>query len=118
MRFGIFGREDDPLSAHTEAIAHARGHEVLRIAFGTMPNGAAAALDGGAWLWSGEELAHCDGFIVRQYPAAHALLAPPDDSATAATWFRLGQLQLERSSFAQSAIMDLELSGKPMVNPR
>lgn len=117
MKIGIFGRDDDPLSTHTEAVARRRGHDVLRIAFNAMAGGAAAAFDGSSWLWSGEELESCGGFLVRQYPAAHALLAPPEEGATAAEWFRRGQLQVERSSFAQSAIMDLELRGKPMINP-
>lgn len=117
MRIGIFGREDDPLSDHTEAVARARGHEVMRIAFGKMQSGAATAFDGCSWLWLGEEIESCDAFVVRQYPAPHALLAPPDETATAGEWFRRGMAQVERSSYAQSAIMDLELSRKPMVNP-
>lgn len=117
MKIGIFGREDDPISDHTEAVAKQRGHEVLRVAFGKMHSGAATAFDGCSWLWLGEEIEACDGFVVRQYPAPHALLGPPEESATAGEWFRRGMSQVERSSYAQSAIMDLELMGKPIVNP-
>jgi glutathione synthase/RimK-type ligase-like ATP-grasp enzyme len=117
MKIGIFGRDDDPIADHTEAVARSRGHEVLRIAFGRMQGGAATAFDGCSWLWLGDEIEACDGFVVRQYPAAHALLAPPDEAATAGEWFQRGMSQVERSSYAQSAIMDLELMGKPIVNP-
>lgn len=117
MRIGIFGREDDPIAGHTESVARGRGHEVMRIAFGKMQSGAATAFDGCSWLWLGEEVEACDAFVVRQYPAPHALLAPPEEQASAGEWFQRGMSQVERSSYAQSAIMDLELMGKPLVNP-
>jgi glutathione synthase/RimK-type ligase-like ATP-grasp enzyme len=117
MKIGIFGREDDPLSEHTESVARARGHEVLRVAFAQMLAGTSASFDGSSWRWRGEAIESCDGFVVRQYPAVHALLAPPDETATSAQWYRRGMAQVERSIFAQSAIMDLELRGKPVVNP-
>jgi glutathione synthase/RimK-type ligase-like ATP-grasp enzyme len=117
----IFGREDDPLSGHTEARARARGHDVLRVAFGRMlqerPGWVATGFDGDAWFWQGRQIEECDGYLVRQYPAPHALLAPPEERDTAAGFYARGTKQLERSSYAQSVIMDLELRGKPVVNP-
>ncbi len=117
MRICIFGRDDDAISRHTEQVALARGHDVLRVAFSSMQSGAAVAFDGSSWLFQGEDLAACDGYVLRQYPAAHALLAPPDEQLNGAEWYRRAMQQVERSTFAQSAIMQAELSGKPMVNP-
>lgn len=117
MKICIFGRLEDPISMHTEALARARGHEVLRVAFGLMSSGAGSSFDGESWLWQGREIDACDGFIVRQYPSPHALLAPEEERDTAGNWYRRGLAQVERSSFAQSAIMDVELRGKPVVNP-
>lgn len=117
MRICIFGREDDPISNHTEQAARARGHDVLRVAFGAIQAGAPVAFDGSSWLVRGEEIEACDGFVVRQYPASHGLLAPPEETLDGAEWYRRAMLQVERSTFAQSAIMHVELLGKPMVNP-
>ena len=120
MRLGIFGRASDPLSAHTAARARARGHEVLEVSFSELREGAPGAVtldgDGASWLWKGDEL-DCDAYVLRRYPAPTAQLGPPEESATAAEWYRKGVKQQERSTFAQSAIMDLELRGKPIVNP-
>ena len=112
MRFCVVGRNSDPLSTHTEAVARARGHEVLQVSLREP-----AAFDGTSWLVRGEDLGAYDGFVVRQVPAAHALLGPPDEARTGADWFRLGMAQQERVTFAVSALMDLELQGKRIVNP-
>jgi glutathione synthase/RimK-type ligase-like ATP-grasp enzyme len=117
MKLGIFGRDTDPTSTRLEAVARARGHEVLRIAFAALSSGAAAAFDGDAWRFRGEEIGRCDAFVVRQIPAEHALLGPPQERTTAAEWYVRGVHQRERLTFAESAIFDLELRGKPMVNP-
>lgn len=117
MKIGIFARGTDPIANHTEALARGRGHAVLRVPFGELASGGGASFDGDSWLWQGEEIEACDGFVVRQYPAPHALLAPEEEQDTAGNWYRRGQQQVERSSFAQSAIMDMELRGKPVVNP-
>ncbi|MBI1949275.1 MAG: hypothetical protein HYS27_26545 [Deltaproteobacteria bacterium] len=116
MRLGIFGRLDDPLSTHTEQAARARGHDVARLPLSAMVDGTPGAFDGSEWLFAGHEVASCDAFVLRQYPAAHALLAPSETTHTAADWFRRGMQQQERSAFAQSLLLDLELRGKPMVN--
>ncbi len=116
MRLGIFGRLDDPLSNHTDARARDRGHEVVRLPLSAMLDGTPAAFDGSEWLFAGNEVDVCDAFVLRQYPAAHALLAPSRATHTAADWFRLGMQQQERSAFAQSLLLDLEQRGKPMVN--
>lgn len=116
MRLGIFGRLDDPLSAHLDARARARGHDVARLPLSAMIDGTPGAFDGGEWLFAGHEVDACDAFVLRQYPAAHALLAPSASTQSAADWFRLGMQQQERSAFAQSLLLDLELRGKPMVN--
>jgi glutathione synthase/RimK-type ligase-like ATP-grasp enzyme len=117
MRLCIFGRDDDPLSAHTAERAVKRGHHVLRAPLGQIVDGAPIAFDGASWLFRGEEIDSYDAFVLRAYPAPHALLAPPETCDTAAGWFRRGMLQRERSSFAQSLLMDLEQRGKPIVNP-
>lgn len=117
IRICIVGREEDPIADHTEAVARARGHDVLRVPFGQLQAGAPASFDGSSWLFRGEELESCDGFVVRQYPAAHALLAAPETTETAKRWYELGMQQVERSSFALSALMDLEARGKRIVNP-
>ncbi len=116
MLLGIFGRLDDPLSTHTEERARARGHDVARLPLSAMVDGTPGAFDGGEWLYAGHEVDACDAFVLRQYPAAHALLAPSQTTHTAADWFRLGMQQQERSAFAQSLLLDLEQRGKPMVN--
>lgn len=116
MRLGVFGRLDDPLSEHTEQRARARGWDVLRVPLSALVDGAPAAFDGEDWLFGAEEVGACDAFVLRQYPAAHALLAPSETTHTAADWYRRGMQQQERSTFAQSLLLDLELRGKPMVN--
>lgn len=116
MRLGIFGRTDDPLSNHTELVARARGDEVQRLPLSGLLDGTPGAFDGKEWLFAGQEVERCDAFVLRQYPAAHALLAPSETSHSAADWFRMGMQQQERSAFAQSLLLDLELRGKPMVN--
>lgn len=117
MRLCIFGRKDDPLSIHTEARARARGHDVVRVSLSAMLEGTPGAFDGQEWLFDGNEVDACDAFVLRQYPAAHALLAPSETMHTAADWYRRGMQQQERSSFAQSLLLDLERRGKPIVNP-
>ncbi|OGQ25919.1 MAG: hypothetical protein A2138_03465 [Deltaproteobacteria bacterium RBG_16_71_12] len=116
MRLGIFGRLDDPLSVHTEQASRARGHDVVRLSLSAMLDGTPGAFDGKEWLFAGHDVGSCDAFVLRQYPAAHALLAPSETTHTAADWFRRGMQQQERSAFAQSLLLDLELMGKPMVN--
>jgi glutathione synthase/RimK-type ligase-like ATP-grasp enzyme len=117
MRLGVFGRPTDPLSVHTAAVARARGLDVIEIAFSELAHGTPAAFDGSSWLWAGEQLESCDAFVVRRYPAATAQLGPPEESLTQAEWWKRAMHQNERSSFAQSAIIDLELRAKPIVNP-
>lgn len=117
MRVCVFGRSDDALSAHTEERARARGHDVLRVALGRLVDGAPAAFDGASWLFEGEELEGYDAFVLRQYPAPGAMLAPPETTDTAAGWYRRSVLHGERSSFAQALLMDLERGGKPFINP-
>lgn len=117
MRLGIFGRATDPLSVHTAAVGRARGFDVIEIAFSELAHGTPAAFDGSSWLWAGEALESCDAFVVRRYPAPLAQLGPPDETLSQAEWWKRAMHQNERSSFAQSAIIDLELRGKPMVNP-
>lgn len=116
MRLGIFGRLDDPLSTHTEQLARARGHEVVRLPLSAMLDGTPGAFDGTDWLFAGHDVGACDAFVLRQYPAAHALLAPSETTHTAADWFRRGMQQQERSAFAQSLLLDQELLGKPIIN--
>ncbi len=116
MRLGVVGRADDPISDHTDRLARARGHEVVRLPLAGLLEGVPAAFDGTGWLFAGEELDACDAFLVRQYLVAHALLAPSETTHTAADWFRRGMQQAERAAFAQSLLLDLELRGKPMVN--
>ena len=121
MRLCVFGRDDDPLSGHTAERARARGHEVLRVALGRLAEGLPVALETAASAASlvvaGEALEEQDAFVLRQYPAPVALLAPPDTTFTAADWYRRATLHNERSSFAQSVLLDLEARGKPFVNP-
>src|SRR4051794_35298808 len=105
MRLGIFGRDSDAISVHTAEKARDRGWEVVPIAFA---DNAPASFDATSWLWAGHEIDACDAFVVRRYPAVHAQLGPPDESATGAEWWRRQMRQLERSTFAQSLIMDME----------
>ena len=114
MKLAIFGRDEDALSVHTADKARARGWSVLPVA---LADHAPAAFDGATWLWAGDEIEACDAFVVRRYPAVHAQLGPADETATGAQWWRRQMKQLERSTFAQSLIMDLELRGKPVINP-
>ena len=116
MRLGVFGRIGDPLCNHTDTLARARGHEVARFPLSALLDGTPGAFDGSAWLFAGDEVDACDAYLVRQYPVAHALLAPSETAHTAADWFRLGMQQQERAAFAQSLLLDLELRGKPMIN--
>lgn len=117
MRLCVFGRQEDPITAHTVAHARMRGHDVLRVALGQLSDGLPVAFHAGQWMAAGEELESCDAFVLRQYPAPTALLAPPDTTDTAAGWYRRSVIHGERSSFAQSLLMDLERRGKPFVNP-
>ncbi len=117
MQLCIFGRDDDPISARIDQIAKARGHDVLRVSFARLAEGAPCAFDDEGWLFEGHDLAEKDAYVVRQYPAATAMLGAPSTTDTAQGWWKKGMLQKERSSFAQSCIMDVELSGKPVVNP-
>lgn len=117
MRLCVFGRDDDPLTMHTAERARARGHEVLVVPLAELVSGAPVAFDLSSWIFRGDALEGWDAFVVRQYPAPHALLAPPESTHTAREYFQRGVVHQERSSFAQSLIMDLERRGKPMVNP-
>jgi glutathione synthase/RimK-type ligase-like ATP-grasp enzyme len=117
MRLCVFGRQEDPITAHTVARARARGHAVLRVARGQLSEGLPVAFHAGQWIANGEELESYDAFVLRQYPAPTALLAPPEATDTAAGWYRRSVIHGERSAFAQSLLMDLERRGKPFVNP-
>lgn len=117
MRLCTFARPEDPIADHVDDVARARGHDVLRVPFARLVDGAPCAFDDEGWLYDGEEVDRCDAYVVRSYPATTALLGPPETTDTADGWWRKGQLQKERSTFAQSCIMDVELSGKPVVNP-
>ena len=117
MKLCVFGRSTDALSVHTADLARARGHAVMLVGFAELARGAEAWFDGAAWSWRGERVDACDAFVVRRYPDAHAVLGAPAETATAAEWWMRGTAQAERSTFAQSCIMDMELRGKAMVNP-
>lgn len=117
MLLGVFGRMDDPLVLHTVEVARAGGHEARVLPLASITGGLPVAADTDTWIVDGDEVDACDAFVLRSYPSPHALLGPPDKQQCAADWFRLGAEQDERSSFAQSLIMDMELRGKPIVNP-
>ncbi len=117
MKLGVFGRAEDPLVIHTSAIARGAGHHAEVFSLAAVAAGSAVSCDTDTWLVQGNEVEACDAFVMRSYPAVYALLAQPQVTDTAEGWFKRGALQNERSSFAQSLIMDMELRGKPVVNP-
>jgi glutathione synthase/RimK-type ligase-like ATP-grasp enzyme len=117
MRLGIFGRDSDALVKHTRAVAQARGAEVVTFDLGRMYLGDPLAFDGEEWLFGGEELSRCDGYLLRKYPAETVMLGAPTETCSGEDWFRRALRAKERSHVAQSCIMDLERRGKRMVNP-
>lgn len=118
MAIGIFAREDDPIAERIESIARARGVEALRIAFGRIAGGLPVAFDKERWLVEDMDLLTLEGFLLRHYPSETAMLsADPARTLTATEWWQRGLGQKERSHFAQSCIMALELAQKRVVNP-
>lgn len=117
MKLGIAARDDDAQADQLADVARTRGHDVERLCFQSLLGGTPARFDGAAWSLGAVALCACDAVVVRQLPAPTAQLAPSDEVASAAVWYRSGKKQEERATFAYSALADLELGGVPMVNP-
>lgn len=113
----LFAREDDLIAARMEELLVARGAIPLRVAFGRMAAGAPALFDGERFVVEGRDLCDVDAYLLRHYPSESALLsADPSSTLSAAEWWQRGVQQKERSHFAQSALMALDLANKRAVN--
>lgn len=114
----IFARDDDAIAARVEERLRARGAETLRVAFGRMAGGMPVTFDGARFSSEGADLSAVDGYLLRHFPSETAMLsADPSLSLTTTEWWQRGVAQKERSHFAQSCLMSLDLAGKRAVNP-
>lgn len=117
VKLCIVARDDDLEAEHLARVAEGMGFHAARVSFQVSHAGRAAGFDGHAWRVGDVTLDGCDAFIVRRIPASPALLGPPAETVSAAEWFRRSKDHDARARFAWSALIDLELRGRPMVNP-
>ncbi len=113
MKLCVFGRDTDPVSAHVAVAARARGHAVVEVSL----HDARVSFDGAVWRAGGHVLDEQDAFVLRRYPSPTAQLAPAGETLDGAAWWVRAKKQAERSSFAWSALVAMERSGKAVVNP-
>lgn len=117
MRLGVFARAGDPIASHLAALCERRGVDTAQFDLHAIADHEPLAFDADEWMIRGDVINDCDAYFVRNYPAPMAPVGDADHATTGAEWFARGLAQLERSHLAQSCLIDLERSTKPMMNP-
>src|SRR5688572_11832427 len=115
MLLGIFAAPSDPLAEHIAGAAAARGWSARVIALPDPSRPVTSDL--ASWLVDGDEVEACDAFVLRQFPSSLATPHDPSRATTRGDAWRAQLRDVERAHVAESALLEMELRGKPVINP-